>query len=84
MGSKSKGKSLFSEQMLIKHISLAHYVQFRGNIFIRIPDLRASRPPAISTSYFYVRDVPAISSLSESIHLSTTDSDRILSILLDF
>jgi hypothetical protein len=51
MGSKSKGKSLFSELMLIKQLSLAHYVQFRGNIFIRIPDLRPGQPPAISTLY---------------------------------
>ncbi len=39
MGSKSKDESLFSEQMLIKQISLAHFILFKCNIIIRISDL---------------------------------------------
>lgn len=39
MGSKSKRVSLFSERMLIKHLSLTHFVRFKYNSFIRIPDL---------------------------------------------
>jgi hypothetical protein len=39
MGSKSKDKSLFSEQMLIKQIILAHFVHIKCNIIIRISDL---------------------------------------------
>ena len=39
MGSKSKDKSLFSELMLFKQNSLAHFVHIKCKIIIRIPDL---------------------------------------------
>jgi len=39
MGSKSKELSLFSELMLIKQFSVAHFVRIKCNTFIRYPEL---------------------------------------------
>ena len=39
MGSKSKDKSLFLEQMLIKQLSIAHYIPVKYNNIIRISDV---------------------------------------------
>jgi hypothetical protein len=38
MGSKSKDISLFSEQMLIKQGSVAHFVHIKCNSIIRNPE----------------------------------------------
>jgi hypothetical protein len=53
MGSKSKDKSLLSEQMLIKQFSLAHLVHIKCNTFIRI--LISVVPPiALEHQFAYV------------------------------